>query len=136
MPTSHKNLTLSRAPVNVWEQPSWTASLASIDRERLICGAWGALLAIYGLRRGGVVGGTLVAVGGSIVARAVTGNQDLTRARSWVERALDVCGWTSRAGRDDRVMDESDASFPASDAPSWTPTAGAKTRDERARERE
>lgn len=133
MAESHRNLTPSRGSVNVWEQPGWGASLNTLDRERVLCGAWGALLAIYGMRRRDWIGRALTAAGATIVSRALAGNHDLTRARAWVERTWDVIG-TSR--RQDRVMDESDASFPASDAPSWTPTAGVKTRDERVRGRE
>lgn len=132
MANGHRNLTLSRASVNVWEQPGWGASLGTFDRERVICGAWGALLTIYGLRRGGWMGRALAAAGASIMSRAIAGNHDLTRARMWVGRAL--AGWNSSS--QDRVTDESDASFPASDAPSWTPTSGVRTRDERARGRE
>lgn len=134
MADAHRNLTLSRASVNVWEQPGWSASLGTLDRERVICGASGALLAIYGVRRGGWAGRALVAAGTGLVSRAIAGKHDLTRARTVLGRLLDARGWN--ASLPDRVMDESDASFPASDAPSWTPTSGVKTRDERASGRE
>lgn len=120
--------------MNVWEQPGWSASLGTFDRERVICGTWGALLTVYGLRRGGWFGRAVAAAGAGIMSRAIAGKHDYTRARTWFARALDVFGWNS--GGQDRVMDESDASFPASDAPSWTPTSGVRTRDERARGRE
>jgi hypothetical protein len=134
MAISHRNLTQSRAPVNVWEQTGSQGWLDSIDRERLVCGAWGGLVALYGIRRGGWFGGALAAAGAGILARAVAGNNDLARTRSFLERALDVCNWWGRSS--DRVIDESEMSFPASDAPSWTPTAGVRTRDERSRNRE
>ncbi len=134
MADAHRNLTLSRASVNVWERPSWSASLDTLDRERVLCGASGALLAIYGVRRGGWTGRALAAAGAGLVSRAIAGKHDLTRARTVLDRLLDARGWN--AAIQDRVMDESDASFPASDAPSWTPTSGVRTRDERARGRE
>jgi hypothetical protein len=134
MANGHRNLTLSRAPVNVWERSGWSASLATLDRERIVSGASGALLAAYGLRRGGLIGGALAAAGAGIISRAVAGRHDLTRVRAWLDRALELCGVD--AARHDRVSDDSDASFPASDAPSWTPTSGVKTKDERARGRE
>jgi hypothetical protein len=135
MSNGHKNLTLSRGAVNVWDEPGWIASLRTLDRERIVCGASGALLALYGMRRGGWVGRVLTAAGASIVGRALNGKHDLTRARMAVGRLLDQVGLHAD-GAGDRVLDDSDASFPASDSPSWTPTSGVKTRDERARKRE
>jgi hypothetical protein len=135
MTTSHRNLTPMRAPGNVWEQSSWTdTTLRRLDQERVMCGAWGVLVAAYGLRRGGLFGSALAAAGAGITARALTGHHDMTLTRTWLERALDVCGWKSRTP--DRVESESDTSFPASDPPSWTPTAGAKTNDQRTQRRE
>jgi hypothetical protein len=133
MATSHRNLTPARAPVNVWEQPGWGKALDGIDRDRALCLISSAAVAAYGFRRRGLLGGALAAVGASFAARAIAGHNDMAQARIWLERALDACGWASRR---DRVEDDSDASFPASDAPSWTPTAGATTRDERARPRD
>jgi hypothetical protein len=135
MANGHKNLTLSRASVNVWDQPGWMSSLKTLDRERVICGASGALLAIYGMRRGGWLGRALTAAGAGIVGRAVSGRHDLTRARLAAARILDGIGLTTDESQD-RVLNASDESFPASDSPSWTPTSGVKTRDERSRRRE
>lgn len=135
MADGHKNLTLSRASVNVWDQPGWMSSLKTLDRERVFCGASGALLAVYGMRRGGWLGRALTAAGASLVGRAMSGKHDLTRARLAAARVLDGIGLTTDEARD-RVMHDSDESFPASDSPSWTPTSGVKTRDERSRRRE
>lgn len=135
MANGHKNLTLSRAAVNVWEQPGWISTLKTLDRERVLCGASGAFLIIYGMKRGGWLGSALTAAGAGIASRAISGRHDLTRARSVVGRILNDIGLNARDGQD-RVLDESDASFPASDSPSWTPTSGVRTRDERAQKRE
>lgn len=118
-----KNLTLQRSSVNVWEQPGWTPDTSPWDRERLFVGVTGAGLALLGLQRRGWLGGLLGAAGAGLVARAFRGRHDLTRARGWADRRLRARGWR----REDAVHDASDESFPASDAPSWTPTAGAKT---------
>jgi hypothetical protein len=67
-----------------------------------------------------VAGSILAGVGGSLAWWALTGEGDLSdarrRATQWLERL------TGRT--DDGVHEASADSFPASDAPSWTPTVG------------
>jgi len=119
-----KNLTLRRSSVNVWEQPGWTPDTTAWDRERLVAGLWGAGLAIVGAWRRGVLGTLLGAAGLGLAVRAASGHHDFARGRAWTDRLLRSRGWRG----EDVVYDASDESFPASDAPSWTPTAGAKSR--------
>ena len=57
---------------------------------------------------------------GTVRRRALTGEGDLSEARRWFGHTLERAGWS----RQDRVHDESAESFPASDAPSFTPTVG------------
>lgn len=118
-----KNLTLRRSPVNIWEQPGWTPDTSFRDRERLLLGLGGAGLALYGLRRRDWIGAILGAAGAGVLTRALRGRHDFTRARGWADRALQSRGSRSR----DAVEHASEESFPASDVPSWTPTAGART---------
>ena len=122
MANESRNLTLRRSTVNIWEQPGWTPDTSLWDRERVLMGIWGGGLALYGIRRGGWLGSLLAAAGAGLVARAWGGRHDLSRAQSWTERL--ARGWR----QPDVVGDASEESFPASDAPSWTPTAGATTR--------
>jgi uncharacterized membrane protein len=117
-----KNLVVARSDKSVWDKPSLGAVLSTYDQERWMAAAWGSVVAMIGARRGGFFGGLLAMTGLTLTVRAAMGRRDLSCAREFIDRALQDRGWRSA----DVVHESSDESFPASDSPSWTSTAGAR----------
>jgi uncharacterized membrane protein len=116
------NLMQPRGEKSVWDKPSLTATLSTYDQERWIAAALGSAMAMVGARRGGFGGGLLATLGAALAVRAAMGRRDLGIARELLDRRMKDRGW-----RGDVVHDASEDSFPASDSPSWTPTAGVRT---------
>lgn len=111
------NLGNERDPRNVWKESAATPLmdlLGSLGTNRALIVAGGATLAALGLRRRGLIGSLLTAVGGSMVYRGLTGYDDLTSARAWSAGTLRDRGWSTP----DRADEAAFESFPASDPPS------------------
>ena len=92
------------------------------DGERMISGLGGAVLLGLGLTRRPSLAATFLAIGGlMLIGRGISGNCLIYRAFGLDSRNPPG----NRRGGDDRVLDEIERaardSFPASDAPSWSP---------------
>ena len=122
--TNGLNVTLHRAPSSVWDRRGWNGPRWAPTVTRWLIGGGGLALAVQGMRQKGFARGMMTGIGGTLAWWALTGDGEVPDAREWLARVSE----TLRGSGGDPVHDASADSFPASDAPSFTPTVGTGVR--------
>jgi uncharacterized membrane protein len=108
----------------VWDRRGWNGSRLHVTATRWLIGGGGVALAIQGMRHKGITRAMLTGLGGTLALWALTGEGELPDTQRWITVITDKIGGLA----EDPVHEASADSFPASDAPSFTPTVGTGVR--------
>jgi uncharacterized membrane protein len=110
------NLVQHRADSSVWDRSDDSMEW---DSERWLVAVLAGAFLVTGFRRRSWPGLALVLGGGALAWWAAAGVDQRQQQRGRLRAA-----WPSRTADADLIGEASEQSFPASDAPSWTPTTG------------
>ena len=109
------NLVQHRSGPSMWDREP----TAEREIERWLVAMMAAAFVVAGFRRGALPGLLLTLGGTSLAWWAATGADQRLVRRAQLKQVWPRTGYTG-----DSVLEASEESFPASDAPSWTPTTG------------